>query len=165
MTTDHAVRGAIRGSILAVLLGLILAACAGPGAGSSGAPSAPPSDAPIDLPTSAPSTTLTFEDLAGRLAELDGSTVSVTGYLLISGDRAQFCGVLLESYPPQCGAVTFRVIGEVPAAVLDGLDTTTEADIDKAWWGLVTITGQVAADGGDGSPTITIESIELAEAG
>ncbi len=89
--------------------------------------------------------------------------MTVTGYLLISGDRAQLCGVLLESYPPQCGAVTVQVLGEVPDAVIAGLDTTTGGDIAKAWWGTVTITGVLAADGGSGTPTITIESIDLAD--
>jgi hypothetical protein len=164
MTTyDLTVRGVTRGGILAAVLTLILVAC-GSAAGSPAPTSqaAPPSDAPIDLPTSAPST-LAFEDLAGSLADLDGQTVTVSGYLLITGDQARLCGVILESYPPQCGAVTVRVLGEVPADVLDGLDTTTEPDLQKAWWGTVKITGVVAADGGDGSPTITIERIESTE--
>jgi hypothetical protein len=157
------VRGLTRGAVLVALLTLILVACGGTtgSPGSSGS-AAPPSDAPVDLPTSAP-TTLSFEDLASRLVELDGETVTVEGYLLISGEQAQLCGVLLESYPPQCGAVSVRVLGEVPADVLDDLDATTEPDIQQARWGTVRITGVVAADGGDGSPTITIETIESTE--
>ena len=162
MSTEHAVRGTIRGSILAALLTLVLAACAGAGASSAPSPSAPPSDAPIDLPTGAPPTAIPFDVLAGDLAALDGQTVTVTGYLLISDDRAQLCGVLLESYPPQCGAATVQVLGEVPDAVIAGLDTTT-GDVAKAWWGTVTVTGVLAADGGSGTPTITIESIALAD--
>lgn len=157
---EPTVRGVTRGGVLAALLTLILVAC-GASASSPGATgsAAPPSDAPIDLPTSAP-TAWSFEDLAGSLADVDGQTVTVTSYLLISDDRAQLCGVLLESYPPQCGAVTMRVLGEVPTSVLDGLDTTTEPDIRKAWWGTVHITGVVAAGGG--APSITIQSIETA---
>jgi hypothetical protein len=164
MTTfDLTARGVTRGGILAALLALILVACGGAaGSPAPTSPAAPPSDAPIDLPTTAPMT-LPFEDLAGRLVDLDGQTVTVSGYLLITGDQAHMCGVLLESYPPQCGAVTVRVLGEVPTDVLDGLDTTTEPDLQKAWWGMVRVTGVVAADGGDGSPTITIESIESTE--
>jgi hypothetical protein len=165
MTTfDLTVRAVTRGGLLAAVLTLILVACGGASASPAPAsPAAPPSDAPIDLPTGAPAA-LAFEDLASRLVELDGQTVTVTGYLLISDDQAHLCGVLLESYPPQCGAVTLRVLGEVPADVLDGLDTTTEPDIQQAWWGTVRITGVVAADGGDGTPTITIQTIESSEA-
>lgn len=164
MTTfELTVRGVTRGAVLAALLTLILVACGG--TAGSPAPSgsgALPSDAPIDLPTDAPPT-LSFEDLAGSLADVDGQSVTVSGYLLITGDQVQLCGVLMESYPPQCGAVAVRVLGEVPADVLDGLDTTTEPDLQKAWWGMVRITGVVAAAGADGSPTITIETIESSD--
>lgn len=162
-TLQTSMRAVTRGAVLVGLLTLILSACGGTAASAPpSAPTPPASDAPIDLPTAAP-TTLSFEDLAGGLVDLDGTTVAVTGYLLISDDRAQLCGVLLESYPPQCGAVTFRVLGEVPAAVIDGLETTAGDDVSTAWWGTVRITGLVAADGGDGSPTMTIETIELVD--
>jgi len=165
MTTyEPSMRGVTRGAVFVAVLTLILVACSGTAASPPPSASAPPaSDAPIDLPTGAPPTTLSFDDLAGGLVDLDGTTVTVAGYLRISDDRAQLCGVLLESYPPQCGAVTFRVIGEVPADVIDGLETTTGDDVSKAWWGTVQISGLVAADGGDGSPTVTIDAIELVE--
>lgn len=165
MTLETSIRGLARGAILVALLTAILTACAAGGAASTPPASSPPaSDAPIDLPTGAPPTTMSFDDLAGRLVDLDGATVTVTGYLLIADDQAQLCGVLLESYPPQCGAATLRVLGEIPSDVIDGLDTTTGDDVSTAWWGTVRITGRVAAaDGGAGSPTITVESIELVE--
>ncbi len=147
------VRSLTRGGVLAAILAIILVACGG------AAPSA--TDAPVDLPTGTPQTAIGFDTLATNLVDLDGSTVQVTGYLLITDDRAQLCGVLLESYPPQCGAVTLRVLGEVPAAVLDGLDTTTGDDLRKASWGPVLISGVV--DAGGGSPAITIEAVQISE--
>ena len=163
MTLETSIRGLTRGAILVALLTVILTACAAGGTATAPPVSSPPaSDAPIDLPTSAP-TSLSFDDLASGLVDLDGATVTVTGYLLIADDQAQLCGVLLESYPPQCGAVTLRVLGEIPSAVIDGLDTTAGDDVSKAWWGTVRLTGLVTADGAAGSPTITVESIELVD--
>lgn len=148
--SEFTVRAATRGAILAVLLTIILVACSG------GA--APPAS---DAPTGAPPAPLTFDGLVSQLTDLDGSDVLVTGFLLVADGRAQLCGVLLESYPPQCGQVTLRVLGEVPAAVLDGLDTTNVGDPRAASWGLVQIGGVVDA-GGD-APTITIKSIRIAD--
>jgi hypothetical protein len=68
----------------------------------------------------------------------------------------------MESYPPQCGGGV-RLTGTVPAATLDALDTTTEPDLKKMWWGYVTVTGTFHAAGDDGRPSLEIESIELVE--
>lgn len=149
-------RSVTRGALLAGLLTLVLVACAG--APASPAPTA------VDLPTAAPPVTVSIDDLAGRLVDLDGQTVQTTGYILIRGGRDEFCGVLLESYPPQCGGPTFRLLGQMAADVLDGLDRTNDTDPIQAWWGLVTVTGRVDAVGADGAPTITIDTIELAPA-
>lgn len=163
ITFETTIRGMTRGAVLVAMLTLVLVACGRTAASTPPSASAPPpTDPPIDLPTSVP-TVLSFDDLAVGLAGLDGTTVTINGYLLITDGQAQLCGVLLESYPPQCGAATLKVIGEVPADIIDGLDTTTGADISKAWWGTVTISGVVDTDGGDGAPTITIESMELAD--
>ncbi len=151
--SEFTVRSLTRGGVLAAILTIILVACGG------AAPSA--SNLPVDLPSTAPPATIAFDTLAANLVDLDGSTVQVTGYLLIDGDRAQLCGVLLESYPPQCGAVTFRVLGAVPEPVLDGLDTTGADNPQRVSWGSVVIIGVV--DAGGGSPTITIESIRISE--
>ncbi|MFP5341784.1 MAG: hypothetical protein ACLGIJ_02490 [Candidatus Limnocylindria bacterium] len=149
-------RSVTRGALLAGLLTVVLSAC-------GGAPASPSASA-VDLPTTAPPVTLSIDDLAGRLADLDGQTVQTTGYLLIRGELDALCGGLLESYPPQCGGPTFRLLGQMSADVLDGLDRTNDTDPIQAWWGLVTVTGRVAAVGADGAPTITIDTIELAPA-
>ena len=68
----------------------------------------------------------------------------------------------MESYPPQCGGGV-RLTGAVPAATLDALDTTTEPDLKKMWWGYVTVTGTFHATGDDGQPSLEVETIELVE--
>jgi hypothetical protein len=161
MSLDHPiVRGLSRGGVLVALLTLILVGCAaGTGAASPAAP--PASDPAVDLPTSVP-TTLSFDDLAGDLPGRAGQTVTTTAYLFIEGDQAQLCGVLLESYPPQCGGGSVRLLGEVPTAVIDGLDSTSDPGQAITSWGPVLVSGTVGADD-SGAPTITISSIELAD--
>lgn len=144
---DHLARPALA-AFVALFLVVVLAGCGGLG----GASAAPPSDGE---PTA-------YDDPASLIAAIagaDGTTVSVRGFLIATEDGAQLCGIVLESYPPQCGGPTLTVTGEVPQDVLDGLDTTSEPDLQTAWWGWVRITGTVAA--GDGTPSIAIESIEL----
>jgi hypothetical protein len=160
MSLDHpTLRGLTRGGVLVALLTLILVGCAGSGAAS---PSSPPATDPaVDLPTSVP-TTLSFEDLAGDLPGLAGQTVTTTAYLFIDGDQAQLCAALLESYPPQCGGGSVRLLGEVPTAVIDGLDSTSDPGQAKTSWGPVLVSGTVGTDD-SGAPTITITSIELAD--
>jgi hypothetical protein len=137
-------------AVLALVAILVLAAC-----GSGGASAPPPSAAP---------STATFEDpasLIGAVADIDGSTVTVRGFLIATEDGAQLCGIVLESYPPQCGGPTLTVVGQVPQDVLEGLDSTNEPDLTKAWWGWVRVTGTVSA--GDGAPSIAIDEIALDE--
>lgn len=154
-------RAATRGIILATILTLILVAC------GTAAPSTPPVGSVLPGGSAPPASNgtapapVTIDDLVSRLTDLDGSEVLVTGHLLISDGEAQLCGALLESYPPQCGGPMLRVLGEVPQAVLDGLDTTGVDDPRKVWWGSVQIDGVV--DAGGGSPTITIDSIRVFE--
>lgn len=137
---------------LVATLSLVVAACAS--SGTSGSPSdAPPAVSPAP-------TTLDIDGLVGSISTLDGTTATVTGFLLISGDQAHLCSLVLESLPPQCGGATVRVLGAVPGDVLDALDSTKgEPTLNQASWGDVTITGTVST--GDGAtPTITIASIE-----
>lgn len=151
--SEMTVRSLTRGGVLTAILAIILVACGG---------AAPPAtDAPVDLPTGTTPAAIAFDTLVTNLVDLDGSTVQVTGYLLITDDQARLCGVLLESYPPQCGAVTLRVLGAVPEPVLDGLDATGADNPQQVSWGSVAIVGVV--DAGGGSPTITIETIEIAD--
>ena len=143
---DHLARPALV-AFVALFVVLVLAGCGGLGGGN-----AAPSDG---APT-------VYEDpgsLITAIVDADGTTVSVRGFLLATEDGAQLCGIVLESYPPQCGGPTLSVTGEVPQDVLDGLDTTAEPDLQKAWWGWVRITGTVS--GGIAAPSIAIDSIEL----
>ena len=143
---DHLARPALA-AFVALFAVLVLAGC-----GALGGSTAAPSDA---VPTA-------YDDPAGliaAIADADGTTASVRGFLLATEDGAQLCGLVLESYPPQCGGPTLTVTGEVPSDVLDGLDTTVEPDLQKAWWGWVRITGTVS--GGVADPTIAIDSVAL----
>lgn len=143
---EHLARPAVA-LFVALFAVLVLAGCGAIG-GSSAAP-------PDGEPTA-------YDDpgaLITAIADADGTTVSVRGFLLATEDGAQLCGLVLESYPPQCGGPTLTVTGEVPSDVLDGLDTTAEPDLQKAWWGWVRVTGTVS--GGVADPTIAIDSIEL----
>jgi len=161
MSLDHpTLRGLIRGGVLVALLTLILVGC-GAGAGAASPSSPPASDPAVDLPTSAPAA-LSFEELVGGLPGLAGQTVTTTAYLFIDGDQAQLCGALLESYPPQCGGGSVRLLGEVPTEVIDGLDSTSDPGQAKTSWGPVLDSGTVGTDD-SGAPTITISSIELAD--
>jgi hypothetical protein len=160
MSLHHpAVRGLIRGGILVALLTIILVGCAGSGAVS---PSTPPaSDPAVDLPTAVPAA-LSLDDLAGDLGGLADQSVTIAAYLFIDGDQAQLCSALLESYPPQCGGASVRLLGEVPSAVIDGLEETSDPGQAITSWGPVLVSGTVGTDD-SGAPAITISSIELAD--
>lgn len=152
MSLDHLARPAL--AAFAVLFAILVLAGCSPSGGASAAPATPaPSAATFDDPAS----------LIGAIADVDGSQVTVRGFLIATPDAAQLCGIVLESYPPQCGGPTLTLTGEVPQDVLDGLDTTTEPDLAAAWWGWVSVTGTVDAGTG-GMPSIAITSIELADA-
>lgn len=141
-----------------VALALAIAAC-----GSAVASSPPPTGSPTGSPagpTPVP-TVFDVDGLAASLADLDGTTVTVNGFFLISDGTARLCAMVLESYPPQCGGATLRVLGKVPQEVLDALETTSDPTLAQASWGTVSITGPIGASGVDGTPTITIESMSV----
>jgi hypothetical protein len=145
-----------------IALALVIAAC-----GSAGVSSPPATGSPATGSPSAPTpgtpgpTVFDVGGLAGSLADLDGTTVTVDGFFLISDGTARLCEMVLESYPPQCGGATLRVLGKVPQEVLDALETTSDPILAQASWGTVSITGIIGASGADGTPTITIESISV----
>ncbi len=152
MTEFRPVRRLAAAGLTAVLT-LILAACGSYGASAPPATGEPPAATPVPSPVD-------VDSLVGSIATLDGTTATVTGFLLISGDQANLCSLVLESLPPQCGGASVRVLGAVPQDVLDALDSTKdEPSLSQATWGDVTITGTVSVGDG-GTPTITIDSIQ-----
>ena len=141
---------------VALLAILTLAACGAAGSGASEPPAtgAPASPIVTDLGT------LTAD------ASKDGQLVTVQGSFLATGDIAQLCSVMMESYPPQCGGGSVRIVGEVPADVLAGMDSTrNEPDLAQATWGFVDVTGTYRANGAGGGPTIELGTIALVPAG
>jgi hypothetical protein len=141
---------------VALLAVLTIAACGGSGSGAS-QPPATASDTPavvVDLGT------LTAD------ASKDGQLVTVQGSFIATGGTAQLCSVMLESYPPQCGGGSVRIVGEVPADVLAAMDSTkNEPDLAQATWGFVDVTGTYRANGAGGGPTIELGTISLVPAG
>jgi hypothetical protein len=70
------------------------------------------------------------------------SIVRISGFLVATEGGAQLCGVLMESYPPQCGN---------PKLALEGLDLASFPDLTEAGsvtWSDQTIefTGRIAGD-------------------
>lgn len=142
---------------LLLSLTLLLAACGTGAASPSGTP--PASDAP-----SPPATAIDTDALLGDAA-LDGQPVRVAGFFLATGGVAQLCSVVMESYPPQCGGGTVRITGEVPADVLDALDSTNDPALAQATWGQVEVTGTFRSNGAGGVPTIELASIRVVAPG
>ena len=143
---------------------VLVAACGSNGAAATPsvpAPS-PSAPAPSDAPPSDPGAAIDVDTLLGDATARDGQPVRVTGNFLADETTAQLCSVLMESYPPQCGG-GLRLTGEVPGDVLALLDTTTEPDLKKMWWGFETVVGTFRASGPDGQPTIEIDTVELVE--
>jgi type IV pilus biogenesis protein CpaD/CtpE len=140
---------------LAAILSILVAACAGPAAAPSSGPA-------TSGPTSDPGAAIDVDALLAAAAAKDGQVVRVTGNFLADEGSAQLCAVLMESYPPQCGGGV-RLTGEVPGDTLAALDTTTEPDLKKMWWGYVTVTGTFRASGADGRPVIELGEISLVE--
>ena len=134
-----------------LLIAGVVAACSGGASGSPSAPSAPPSaQAAITL------------DALVAAPPADGSTVTVNAFFLASGDTAQLCSLVLESYPPQCGGGAVRITGEVPADVLAALESTDDPNLAQATWGQVEVTGTFQSSGEGGGPTIAITAIRPA---
>ncbi|MDF2734988.1 MAG: hypothetical protein K0S97_1611 [Chloroflexota bacterium] len=157
---DGSPRRPMAGLWLVALLALLLSACAGAASSppASRAPSAPSASAPGSDPGAAIDVGALLEDPGAK----DGQVVRVTGSFLADAGSAQLCAVLMESYPPQCGGGV-RLTGEVPADTLAVLDTTTEPDLKKMWWGYVTVTGTFRASGANGQPVIELGEISLVE--
>lgn len=139
-----------------LIMAILVAAC-------GGAATATPSGAPSDSPRPSAPAFDTTEALLADPTDIDGQVVSVRAFLLAAGGRAQLCSVVLESYPPQCGGGTVRMTGEVPADVLDRLETTSDVGLDKATWGWVVATGTFRATGLEGAPTLELTDIVIAE--
>jgi hypothetical protein len=140
---------------LVAILSIMVTACAGPAAAPSSGPA-------TSGPTSDPGAAVDVDALLAAAAANDGKVVRVTGNFLADEGSAQLCAVLMESYPPQCGGGV-RLTGEVPGDTLAALDTTTEPDLKKMWWGYVTVTGTFRASGADGRPVIELGEISLVE--
>jgi len=156
-TTAHPRPGrAVAALVLTIAVSLALSACA-LGGGSAASPVAPAS--PIV------STAVDLDTLIADAA-LDGQSVTTRGTFLATGDGAQLCSLLMESYPPQCGGASVRIVGEVPADVLAAMDSTKgEPDLAQATWGFVDVTGTYRANGAGGGPTIELATITLVPAG
>jgi hypothetical protein len=155
-------RGRLATIWLVASLALLLAACSGPAASppASPVPAAPSASAPAT--SGDPGAAIDVDALIANAAALDGQTVRVTGNFLADAESAQLCALLMESYPPQCGG-GLRLTGAVPADTLAALDTTTEPDLKKMWWGYVTVTGTFHVAGDDGRPTLEITDIQLVQ--
>ena len=151
----RSIRRPMAGPWLAAILSLAVLACAGPAA-------APPSGPATAGPSTGPGAAIDVDALLAGAAARDGQVVRVTGNFLADEGSAQLCSVLMESYPPQCGGGV-RVTGKVPGDTLAALDTTTEPDLKKMWWGFVTVTGTFRASGADGRPVIELGEISLVE--
>jgi hypothetical protein len=136
---------------LALLLVAVLVAACGGASTPSTASSAPPQ-------TPGPAT-----DVGGLIGDpaKDGQLVTVDAFFLAQDGVAQLCDVVMESYPPQCGEPSVQLTGEVPQAVLDALDSTSEPGLAQATWGQARVTGTYRASGADGRPTIELTSIEV----
>ena len=149
--------------VAVALLATALGACSGAAGPPPTTPASPPPAASAPGPSATLGPVIDVEALLRDAPATDGGRVRVDGFFLAAGDAAQLCSVVLESYPPQCGGATVRLTGEVPGAVLAGLDRTQEPDLAPATWGWVIVTGTFRATGTDGRPTLVIEEIELHE--
>ncbi len=151
--------------VLAALLPPILVGCGGavtsPPPSLSASPTAPSAPAP----STGGGALIDTDALMAAAADRDGQVVRVAGFFLATGDTAQLCSIVMESYPPQCGGATIRLTGQVPADVLDGLDRTTEPGLTQATWGWVNVTGTFRASGSDGRPVLEIAQVELDDSG
>lgn len=153
MTPPRRERGRLATSAVAALL--LFAACA----------ATPSSLRPPTAPTASqdPGAAVTIDVLLANPAARDGRPVRLTGSFIGDGATARLCEVMLESYPPQCGGGAIRVAGEIPAATLARLTTTTEAGLAKEWWGFVVVTGTFHAHGVDGGPSLDLGELILRE--
>jgi hypothetical protein len=154
-------------ALTAAAVALLSIACA-PSASPSQAPSgsAPTASAPASAaPSAAASADLEPIDVDAAIADqasLAGTRVAIRGFLLVEPASARLCGLVLESYPPQCGGSVIAVRGGVPPAILDQLESTfDEPTLNQAAWGDVIVTGVLTADGG--SPILDIDGIVVVD--
>jgi hypothetical protein len=152
-------RRAIARVSIVTTLAIVAAACGGAG----GAAATPPRASAPGSPAPSVPRFDTTEALLVDPSARDGQVVSVHAFLLAADGKAHLCSVVLESYPPQCGGGTVRMTGQVPADVLDRLDTTSEVGADKPTWGWVVATGTFRATGLEGVPTLELTEIVIAE--
>lgn len=144
----------VTAAALAATLIVGLVAC-----GASSVPS--PSPAPSAPAVVDPGPPIDIDALVATAAVKDGQAVRVTGFFLAADGKAQLCSLTLESYPPQCGGGTVRLIGEVPRDVLDRLDKTSDPALAQATWGSVSVLGTFRSSGADGLPTVEIDEIAI----
>ena len=159
---------------LLALVAVVAAACgsaapssppssAVPGGSAAAGLSAPPAGG-SPAPSTDPGAAIVIDDLLDQVAAKDGQVIRVSGNFLADEENgARLCALMMESYPPQCGGGSIRITGEVPAATLAKLSTTTEAGLHKAWWGYVIVNGTFHAAGDDGLPVLELGEIELQE--
>jgi hypothetical protein len=157
MTASPPIRW-LAAAVVILLITAVLAACAPAGSSVARSPSTP-----SGATTGDPGPAIDTDTLVADAASRDGQPVRVSGFFLADATTAQLCSMSLESYPPQCGGGTVRLVGEVPADVLATLDSTTEPGLDQATWGWVVVTGTFRASGVDGQPTIEFGEVILAE--
>jgi hypothetical protein len=140
-----------------VLIGVALAACGAPASASVAPTASPPASGAVD-----PGPAIDTDTLVAAAADNDGQAVRVKGFLLAVDGVTRLCSIVMESYPPQCGGGTVTLEGEVPDAVVAGLDRTKEPDLAQANWGWVEVIGTFDAAGSGGTPSIAISEIRLA---
>ena len=160
--SDRSSRRRMASTWLAASLTLLLAACSGVASSPSASPAPVAPSASPPAASADPGAAIDVDALLANAAAQDGQTVRVTGNFLADAGSAQLCAVLMESYPPRCGG-GLRLTGAVPADTLAALDTTTEPDLKKMWWGYVTVTGTFRASGADGQPVIELGEVSLVE--
>jgi hypothetical protein len=103
-------------------------------------------------------------DVGSLLADVDtydGQPVAVTGFFITDGQVGRLCSAVAESYPPQCGEPALRLVGALPADVVDALERPTDAGMPAVAWGTLEVTGTVDATGADGGPSIDIASVRV----
>ena len=80
---------------------------------------------------------LSFEE---ALTHSSDTPVTVTGALLIEGERARLCDVLAESYPPRCGPRHLEVVSLPPE--MPKMEESPDGRV--RWLGQVTVMGVVS---------------------
>jgi hypothetical protein len=129
-----------------ILLAAVLGACGSggapassptsPTAPASGAPAPSASAAPASAAPGSPAAAVDIDTLLASGAANDGTVVTVKGFFITDGTSHQFCSIVLESYPPQCGGTAIVINGAIPPAALALLQTPDDANLAKLAWGV-----------------------------